>query len=277
MVFETFRVYEETMLRIYKRMWQVNWAEQWQYRANLAMYIFYWIVQPIIYIAVWTSIATVQGSVKGFTANDFIVYYLTMLIVDQITSETVFYNFGWKIQEGTLSGELIRPVHPILTNALVNTLAFKALTTLVLIPIWITLSLLFKPTFDSVTPANLLLTIPALVIGFIVNFLLTSSITCLAFWTQRVWGLYRLYGIPFMLFSGQFVPLQLMPKVIENIAVYSPFPLFKYFPTQLILGNLAPDEIIRGYVVGLVWIVIAYLLFRFVWSRGIKQYSAVGA
>lgn len=265
------------MLRIYQRMWQVNWAEQWQYRANLAMYIFYWIVQPIVYIAVWTSIAGAQGSVKGLTANDFVVYYLTMLIVDQMTSETVFYNFGWKIQEGTLSAELIRPVHPILTNALMNTLAFKALTTLVLIPIWITLSLLFKPVFGSVTWTNLLLTIPALVIGFIVNFLITSAITCVAFWTQRVWSLYRLYGIPVMLFSGQFVPLEVMPKAIQNIATYSPFPSFKYFPTQLILGKLTPGQIILGYVVGLAWIVIAYLLFRFIWKRGLRHYSAVGA
>lgn len=265
------------MLRIYQRMWQVNWAEQWQYRANLVMYLFYWIVQPIVYIAVWTSIAGAQGSVKGLTANDFIVYYLTMLIVDQMTSETVFYNFGWKIQEGTLSGELIRPVHPVLTNALMNTLAFKALTTLALIPIWITLALLFKPEFDSVSLTNLLLTIPALVIGFIVNFLITSSITCIAFWTQRVWSLYRLYGIPVALFSGQFVPLQLMPKAIQDIANYSPFPLFKYFPTQLILGKLSPEEIVRGYAVGLVWIALAYLLFRFIWKRGLKQFSAVGA
>lgn len=258
-------------------MWQVNWAEQWQYRANLFMYILYWIVQPIVYIAVWTSIANAQGSVKGLTANDFIVYYLTMLIVDQVTSETVFYNFGYKIQEGTLSGELIRPVHPLLTNALMNTLAFKALTTLVLIPIWIILSLLFKPVFDPVTSANLLLTLPAVIIGFVVSFLITSTITCLAFWTQRVWGLYRLYGIPVALFSGQFVPLQLMPKVIQDIADYSPFPLFKYFPTQLILGRLSPDEIIRGYFVGFVWILLSYLLFRFVWKRGLKQFSAVGA
>jgi ABC-2 type transport system permease protein len=265
------------MLKIYQRMWQVNWAEQWQYRANLFMYILYWIVQPIVYIAVWTSIATLQGSVKGLTANDFVVYYMTMLIVDQITSEIVFYNFGYKIQDGTLSGELIRPVHPLLTNALVNTIAFKALTTLVLIPIWIILSLLFKPVFDSVTAANLLLTIPALVIGFIVNFLITSTITCFAFWTQRVWGLYRLYGIPVALFSGQFVPLQLMPKMIQAIAGYLPFQLFKYFPTQLILGKLSSEEIIRGYVVGLIWIVAAFLLFRFVWKRGLKQFSAVGA
>jgi ABC-2 type transport system permease protein len=258
-------------------MWQVNWAEQWQYRANLFMYILYWIVQPIVYIAVWTSIANVQGSVKGFTANDFIVYYLVMLIVDQITSEIVFYSFGYKIQEGTLSGELIRPVHPILTNALMNTLAFKALTTMVLIPIWILLTLLFKPTFDSVTATNILLSVPALIIGFIVNFLLTSSITCLAFWTQRVWGLYRLYGIPVALFSGQFVPLELMPQPIQQIAVYLPFPLFKYFPTQLILGKLSPEQITTGYVMGIVWVVLSFVIFRFTWKKGLKQFSAVGA
>ena len=53
--------------------------------------------------------------------------------------------------------------------------------------------------------------------------------------------------------------------------------MFKYFPTQLILGKLSPDEIIRGYAVGLVWIALAYLLFRFIWKRGLKQFSAVGA
>jgi ABC-2 type transport system permease protein len=265
------------MLKIFQRLWQVNWAEQWQYRANLFMYIFYWIVQPIIYIAVWTSIANAQGAVKGLTANDFIVYYLTMLVVDQITSETVFYNFGYKIQDGTLSSELIRPIHPILTNALTTTLAFKALTTIALIPIWIMLAFLFHPTFASVSATQLLLTVPALIIGFIVNFLITSAITCLAFWTQRVWSLYRLYGIPVALFSGQFVPLQLMPKVIQDIAKYLPFQLFKYFPTQLILGKLSTQEIISGYVMGILWVVLAFILFRFVWSRGIKQFSAVGA
>jgi ABC-2 type transport system permease protein len=265
------------MLKIYQRFWLVNWAEQWQYRANLFMYIFYWVVQPIVYIAVWTSIANAQGSVKGFTANDFTVYYILMLIVDQVTSETVFYNMSYKIQDGSLSGELIRPVHPILTNSLVGTLAFKALTTLVLIPILILLTLLFQPEFDSVSTSNILLTLPALVIGFAVNFLITASITCVAFWTQRVWGLYRLYGIPLALFSGQFVPLTLLPKGVQQIAGYLPFQLSKYFPTQLLLGNLSADEIVRGYIVGVIWVALAWFIFRFAWSRGLKQFSAVGA
>ena len=106
------------MLRIYQRMAQVNWAEQWQYRANLFMYILYGLITPIVYIAVWTSIANAQGSVSGLTANDFIVYYMIMLLVDQVTGETVVYNFAYKIQDGSLSSEIILPVHPLLTRTL---------------------------------------------------------------------------------------------------------------------------------------------------------------
>ena len=90
------------MFLIIKRLWQVNWAEQWQYRANLLMYLLYWLVSPIIYLAVWTSIANIKGSVNGFTANDFITYYMTLLIVDQVTSNIVIHSFGYKIQDGSL-------------------------------------------------------------------------------------------------------------------------------------------------------------------------------
>ena len=57
------------MFKIFQRLWQVNWAEQWQYRANLIMYLLYWLVSPIIYLAVWTSIAQSKGSVNGFTVT----------------------------------------------------------------------------------------------------------------------------------------------------------------------------------------------------------------
>src|SRR5688500_15301924 len=123
------------MLLIFQRLWQVNWAEQWQYRANLLMYLLYWLVSPIIYLAVWTSIATQNGDVNGFTANDFITYYMVLLICDQVTSNIVIHIFGYKIQDGTLSSELIRPIHPMLTNALFNNIAFKILTILGFIPV----------------------------------------------------------------------------------------------------------------------------------------------
>jgi ABC-2 type transport system permease protein len=265
------------MLRIYQRMWQVNWAEQWQYRANLMMYLFYWLVSPIVYLAVWTTVARTQGNVSGLTANDFTTYYLILLVVDQLTSDITIHILAYKIQDGTLSGELIRPVHPILTNTLMNNIAFKALTFIIFIPIWLVFVWLFQPDFSAVTLTSILLAVPAVILGFAINFLLGAALTCLAFWTTRVYSLTEFYYAIAILFSGQFVPLQLMPEVVQRIAQYLPFQLFLYFPIQIIQGNLSGDLIGRNYFLAAVWLVISFGLFQVVWREGVKRFSAVGA
>ena len=265
------------MLKIFQRFWQVNWAEQWQYRANLIMYLLYWLVSPIIYLAVWTSIANTKGNVNGFTANDFITYYMTLLIVDQITSNIVIHTFAYKIQDGTLSGELIRPVHPMLTNALVNNIAFKGLTIMGLTPIWIILFFLFRPDFSNVTLSGIVLAIPAMMMGFFIGFLLSAAITALAFWTTRVYSIHEFYYALILLFSGQFVPLTLMPKLIQDIAHYLPFQLLIYYPIQLILGKLSSAQIVQGYVMGVIWLSVSIAIFNWVWHNGVKRFSAVGA
>lgn len=265
------------MLLIFQRLWQVNWAEQWQYRANMLMYLLYWLVSPIMYLAVWTSIATQNGDVNGFTANDFVTYYMVLLICDQVTSNIVIHIFGYKIQDGTLSGELVKPIHPMLTNALINNIAFKVLMILGFLPIWVILFFLFKPDFSNVALSGVLLSIPAMILGFFVSYMISATITALAFWTTRVYSIHEFYFALILLFSGQFVPLPLMPKLVQDIAQYLPFQLFMYYPIQLILGKLSTEQILQGFVSGIIWLGISTVLFNWVWKNGVKRYSAVGA
>ncbi len=265
------------MLKIYHRLWQVNWAEQWQYRANLMMYLLYWLVSPVVYLAVWITVANSQGSVQGFSANDFVTYYLTLLIVDQLTSDITIHILAYRIQDGTLASELLKPVHPILTNTLMYNLAFKALTFIVLIPVWLVLCLLFRPDFSAVTLQSVLVAIPAVSLGFAISFLFGATITCLAFWTTRVYSISEFYYALVVLFSGQFVPLTLMPRLVQQYAQYLPFQLFRYFPIQLILGKVPPEMILRDFALGIAWLLVASGLFTWVWREGVKRFSAVGA
>jgi ABC-2 type transport system permease protein len=165
----------------------------------------------------------------------------------------------------------------MLTNALVNNIAFKVLTIMGFIPIWTVLYFLFKPDFSSVTWTGILFAIPAMILGFLVSFLLSAAITSLAFWTTRVYSVHEFYYALMLLFSGQFVPLTLMPRLIQDIAQFLPFQLLIYYPVQLILGNLSSAQIVQGYVAGLVWLLISIVLFNWIWRNGVKQYSAVGA
>ena len=265
------------MLKIYARLWQTNWAEQWQYRANLLMYLLYWLVSPIVFLSVWRTVAASQGDVSGFTVNDFTTYYLTLLLVDNLTSQIVIHILAYKIHDGTLSGELLRPIHPILTHTLVNSLAFKALNFAALLPIWAILYALFRPDFSGVSPANLLLVLPAITLGFVINFLLGTVVTCIAFWTTRVYALAEFYGALTLLLGGVFVPLDLLPGLLQQAAQYLPFQLFLYFPISLILGRLNVEQIAWGFGMQAIWLSIAYALFHWVWHTGVRRFSAVGA
>lgn len=264
------------MLRIYKRLWQVNWAEQWQYRANLMMYLLYGLVSPVVYLAVWVTIANSQGSVNGLTANDFITYYLTLLVVDQLTGDITIHILAYKIQDGTLSNELLRPIHPILTQTLVYNLAFKVLTSFALIPVWLILLALFQPNFSAVSWGSILLAIPAVILGFVTNFLLGAIITSVAFWTTRVYAISEFTYALVVLFSGQFVPLQLMPAFIQTLARFLPFQMFRYVPIEILLDRLAPEEILRDFGVGLAWLIFFLFVFEIVWREGVKRFTAVG-
>lgn len=265
------------MLSIIQRLWHVNWAEQWQYRANLFMYLLYWLVSPIVYLSVWLSIANSQGDVRGMTANDFITYYLALLIIDQLTSNITIHILAYKIHDGTLSGDLLRPIHPVLVNTLINNIAFKALILIVFIPVWIVLSVLFRPDFSAVTLQSVLLAVPGIILGFLISFLLSGVLTSIAFWTTKVYSVGDFYNGLIMLFSGAFVPLSLMPDVIQSISQYLPFQMFIYIPVQVALNQMPADAILRNYLLALLWLLISYVLFRVVWCEGVKRFSAVGA
>jgi ABC-2 type transport system permease protein len=265
------------MLQIYKRTWQVVFAVQWQYRANLLMYLLFWLVTPIIFLAVWASIASVQGNVQGMAAQDFVSYYLMLLPVTIITADITIHTFAYKIQDGSLSSELILPINPMLVGALTQNLGFKALQLLVFIPAWLVLVLAFQPAF-GVTPDSLGLGVVALALGFGVNFFFGAVISCLAFWTTRVYWFDQLvrFAIGTML-SGEFVPLNLLPSTLQTVARLAPYQLSAYFPTQLLLNKLSASEIVFNFGMQIFWLCAFAALFALQWRAAMKKYSAVGA
>jgi ABC-2 type transport system permease protein len=265
------------MRKIFLRMWQVTWAEQWQYRGNLLTYALYGLISPIVFLSVWRTIATSQDGVKGLTANDFTAYYLVLLMVDTLTSEITLQLLAHKIQDGSLSGELLLPVHPILTRALVSNVANKTLISIALLPIWGVLVLLFRPDFSGVAPLHLLLALPAIGVGFAIHFLLGALITCAGFWITRVYALSQFIYAFATLLGGAFVPLSLLPDFARTAAQFLPFQLYLYFPIELILGQLNPGQIGLNFALQVFWLLGLLLAFLGVWRAGLKRFSAVGA
>ena len=64
--------------------------------------------------------------------------------------------------------------------------------------------------------------------------------------------------------------------MVAQVLNYTPFPYLLFFPVSIYLGQTTGEALVRGLVIQACWLAIAYGLARFVWSRGIKKYSAVG-
>ncbi len=77
------------------------------------MYLLGMVAEPVIYLVVWTTIADQSGgSVGGLTAGEFAAYYIVWTLVRTMNIVFTPYGWEWRIREGELSGQLLRPAPP---------------------------------------------------------------------------------------------------------------------------------------------------------------------
>jgi ABC-2 type transport system permease protein len=76
--------------------------------------------------------------------------------------------------------------------------------------------------------------------------------------------------------SGHLFPLDIAPAPLGQVLSFTPFPYQLYFPISIYMGKVTGADLLQGLMIQAAWVVAAYALARFAWSRGIKKYSAVG-
>ncbi|HEY3248398.1 MAG TPA: ABC-2 family transporter protein, partial [bacterium] len=87
-------------------------ASQFQYRVANYFYMIGMIAEPVVYLIVWSTVATAQGgSVGGFTPGAFAAYYIVWTLVRNMNIVFTPYGWEWRIRRGELSALLLRPVH----------------------------------------------------------------------------------------------------------------------------------------------------------------------
>lgn len=264
------------LTRLYAAQFRKNMAVQLQYRVAAAIWLIGAVMQPTVYLVVWTTVAKTQGgSVGGLSVADFAAYYIILMFVEHLTFTWIMWEFDWRIREGVFSTALLLPVHPIHDDISMN-IAYKLLGLVLLIPAGVLLGWTFQPNFNFQLQ-NVLIFIPVFCIAFLMRFLLGYTLGLAAFWINRVQALITTYFVLQLFFSGRLTPLELLPAPLKTIADILPFQWFTAFPVELLLGRVDSAELPRALLTQLAWLIAVYVLFRFVWKRGIRKYSAFGS
>jgi ABC-2 type transport system permease protein len=266
----------KVLWEVYVAQLKTSLAVQFQYRASLVIWMIGRIVQPLIFLVVWTTIAKARGGeVEGYTVGDFAAYFILQMIVTQATFSWIMWEYDYIIRSGQFNFKLLRPIHPIHADVADN-LAYKVLTLVILIPAALLLAWLFPPTFNwqlwSVAAGTL-----AIGMAFVLRFTLDWTLAMSALWTNRVSAINQTYEVLLVFLSGFFAPLALMPRPLQILANFLPFRWILAFPVELMQGRLTPQEAIFGFGMQIFWIAVAVTVLSFVWRAGIKQYAAVGS
>ncbi|CAA9578990.1 MAG: hypothetical protein AVDCRST_MAG18-2888 [uncultured Thermomicrobiales bacterium] len=265
-----------TLLAVYHANFRVTIATQLQYRASLAIWLLGTVLEPTIYLVVWRTIAqSGGGAVGGYSAADFAAYFLILMIVNHLTFSWIMWEYEYRIRQGQFSPLLLRPIHPIHKD-IADNIAYKLVILPVLLPAAALLAITFGADFNP-APWALLAFVPALLLAFLVRFLTEWTLATSAFWTTRTGAVNQMYFVVSLFLSGQVAPLDLLPAPIRIAAAILPFRWTVYFPVELALGRLTPQETLLGLAAQAGWLVVSLLLFRTVWHIGVQRYSGVGA
>jgi ABC-2 type transport system permease protein len=261
---------------LYAQQFKTTFASMLQYRASLVIWMIGHVLEPLVYLVVWSTVSnTGGGSVGDYTTGDFAAYFLLMMLVNHVTYTWIMYEYEYRVREGNLSFALLRPVHPIHSD-IADNISSKLITFPFMLIIAVALGLFFHPTFAAV-PWAIAAFLPAVALAFLLRFFLEWTLALMAFWTTRVGAVNQTYFVMMLFLSGQMAPLALFPLPVRVAAAILPFRWMVSFPVELLLGRLTPLDALTGILVQLVWLAIAYGLLRVVWRAGVRIYSAVGA
>jgi ABC-2 type transport system permease protein len=247
-----------------------------QYRLGSLLWVVGLIIEPVIYLVIWTTVAREQGGEIGsYTVSEFTAYYFVWTILRVMNIGLHPGAFEWRVRNGRWSHLLLRPMHPIHDD-----IAFlsgqKTIDLIMLVPILIGLGFAFRPALEP-TSWQIVLFVIACLLGFLVRTIWQWALGLVTFWVIRVQAIFDLYFAIELLLSGRIVPLDLLPEWAQNVANFLPYQWSFAFPIEVAIGRQTLEQSLSGLGIQLAWIIGGWFFVMFLWRKGVKRYSAVGA
>jgi ABC-2 type transport system permease protein len=262
------------MLAKYAALMRRGLASMFEYRASMLIWMLI-NVMPLVMLAVWFSMSE-GGPIAGYTQSDFVSYYLLLALVQQMTAVWVIYELAYEIRHGDLSIKLLHPLNPI-HEYLSSNLADKILRPVVLIPLALAAWLIFPTIHYDVTALKLVLFVVAMAAAWFIRFMTQYIFGLLAFWISDSMTINDIWFALSQMLGGMIAPLDLFPANVTAVANWLPFRFMLSFPVEIVSGRLTSVDLATGFAAMTFWVVLAFILYQWVWRRGIRQFSAFGA
>jgi ABC-2 type transport system permease protein len=246
-----------------------------QYRWPTVLGIAALMIEPVVYLVVWTSVGDQRGgTVGGLTSDQIAAYYIVWTLVRNLTAGYSPHVWEWRFRDGTLSDLLLRPVHPVHAD-IAGGFGYNLPRALVALPLTAILIVVFQPEL-STSPLTITVFALSLPAAYVLRAIAFCVVGTIGFWTTRIDAAARLYMAAELLLSGRLVPIALMPAWLATLATWLPFRSTFGFPIEVMTTPLSTAEVLGGLAIQLGWIVLMGLMLARLWRLAARRFDAVG-
>ncbi|PHM48221.1 ABC transporter permease [Xenorhabdus miraniensis] len=254
----------------------ITWQRGIEYRFSVFYMIIEAIIPSIAMIFLWRTIYSNGDLIGGYTFSELVMYFIGARFINYF----VWYAIDWKlyeqVHEGNLSTLLLKPIDvqayyfwEMVGDRLVNIV-------LGVIPLMI-LTIILGSYFDfHVSLYNTFSGILSITLSCILWFLVSWTIGCYVFWTQKADMILFVKEMVIMILAGAFFPIDILPSYIASLIDKTPFPYLAYFPLKILFTDMEEINVSIGLITQIIWCVIFFALGRVIWRQGLKKYVEVG-
>jgi ABC-2 type transport system permease protein len=242
------------------------------YSLNFLFGSFFFILIIFIFLQLWETMLPENGLLEGYTVNKLVWYYITAELV-VLTRSEVFQNLNNEIRGGGIAYQLKKPYNYVLYQ-LSDGLGQMFVKLMMNLPVGILVGFVYVGKLEDFRWISLPVVTLSVILGILLNFFMDAFIGMTAFWTEDNSAFFWIsQKLAFML--GLFLPLEFLPGVIRNAAVYLPFSYIAYAPARL-LTAFSSEEFFRIIRVQVFYVLLFMAATCLIYMKGVRRLNVNG-
>jgi len=255
--------------------------QQWVYRTELVARAIQMILFMGVFMALWSTAFGVSGraELEGYTLAQ-MVWYLAMTETVALSTSRIFIEISEKVKAGDLAYTLARPLsYPFfqVANSLGNSaprFLLNLLTAAAVVGLGMRQGPVLSPSASlGITSVEGAGSLPGLAtflgmaaLALLLDAFLAVLIGLLAFWLEEVTPVFWIYQKLLFTVGGLFLPLEMFPEQLQQVARWLPFQFITYAPARAFVA-FEPDFVLQAVTGQVVYIAVLSALVALVWRR----------
>lgn len=261
-------------LRHWRALFSIYLQDGFAYRAAG----FIWVLTDFATAAtmplVWAAAAG-SGRIQGFSSQDFVLYYLCMLLVSCFVTSHFMWEIATEIREGQFTTFLIRPIS-YFQFMIVRNFTWRCVRTTLFLPLFLFLVWAYRGMLNDPQVHLSWQLALSVILGHLVSFTFVMAMGMLALFVQEAQAIFEVYYIPMLFLSGQLFPVTMLPAWAKSLAMLFPFYYTTGAPTEMLIGRIHESGYLQILLIQLGWFLGFLMVGRALWKFGLRHYTAVG-